>query len=197
MTANPYPPTESRALVRINLPATTEPKPNGRPPEFDRAAVCKHIFDQIINGRLLKHILEDMGMPSKSALFDWFEEDLTLDARYKRAKQWRNEQWDDECIDIANDVNRDVIEERDSEGNHLRFVPNKMALKRDEVRIAQYEKHTRHFSKPDPKLPAPAAPAAPAAEPEKPYVPGDYGRERPTLDQMKDALAGWARKDPA
>ena len=197
MTANPYPPTESRALVRITLPATTEPKPNGRPPEFDRAAVCKHIFDQIINGRLLKHILEDMGMPSKSALFDWFEEDLTLDARYKRAKQWRNEQWDDECIDIANDVNRDVIEERDSEGNHLRFVPNKMALKRDEVRIAQYEKHTRHFSKPDPKLPAPAAPAAPAAEPEKPYVPGDYGRDRPTLDQMKDALAGWARKDPA
>lgn len=99
-------------------------------PKFSKE-LFDNICDQIAEGKSLRSICRQDDMPSKSNVMRWLNEKPELQDQYTRA---RNEQADtlfEECLDIADNGSRDVIEGEDGKKIVDHEVINRARLRID------------------------------------------------------------------
>lgn len=74
----------------------------GRPSKFTQAIADK-ICDAIADGRSLRSICEDEGMPSKTAVMRWLgdEDNQAFRDQYARAREAQADKYAEEIIEIA------------------------------------------------------------------------------------------------
>lgn len=100
----------------------------GRPLKFTPAMVNR-ICDIIASGQSLRTACKRVGV-SKSVAQRWFIRDETYRDQYARAMEARADHYNDEQIEIADDVSGDTIA-----GKNGGTMPNQAAVRRAEVRI--------------------------------------------------------------
>jgi len=81
--------------------------------EKQKNDIFNYIFDEISNGRALRNVLKDEGMPSSRTFDKWLEEDEEKVKRYVRACEKRADHIFEEIIEIADDSSRDTIINKD------------------------------------------------------------------------------------
>jgi hypothetical protein len=65
------------------------------------------ICEQIAEGKSLREICKAKGMPHRSNVFRWIDDDPTLRDQYVRAREAQADLYADEIIEIADDGSRD------------------------------------------------------------------------------------------
>jgi hypothetical protein len=71
--------------------------------------IAKYICQQLAEGRSLRSICQDEGMPDRSTVYDWLDGDLHgFPDQYARARTRQAETMLDEILEIADDATRDV-----------------------------------------------------------------------------------------
>lgn len=88
---------------------------SGRPSDFSEAtadAICAGLAD----GRSLRKICLDEGMPSQTTVFRWLADEryATFREQYVRAREAQADALFDECLDIADDGSNDYMGEDDT-----------------------------------------------------------------------------------
>lgn len=71
--------------------------------------IFSQIMSHIINGRSLRTILKDHGMPSPETFYRWLNDDDKKAKHYARACEYRADAIFDEIIEIADESERDTI----------------------------------------------------------------------------------------
>jgi len=89
----------------------------GRPPEFTDEiadAICSGLAD----GRSLRSICLDSGMPSQTTVFRWLADERYASFReqYMRAREAQADTIFDEMLDIADDGSNDYVERERPDG---------------------------------------------------------------------------------
>lgn len=82
-------------------------KPVGRPSDYSdglAAAICQ----QLVEGRSVRSICADEGMPSESTVYNWLHDHPAFLERYTRARTSQAERMLDEIIEIADDTRWDT-----------------------------------------------------------------------------------------
>ncbi len=84
------------------------------------------IFDSILieieNGRPLRQILKDEGMPSSKTFFEWISKDDVKVKRYAHACETRADVIFDEIIEIADDKTQDSIITENGVSQNSEFI---------------------------------------------------------------------------
>jgi hypothetical protein len=70
--------------------------------------IFSKIIEEVSNGRALRNVLKDEGMPSSSTFYIWLEENEDKSKQYARACEVRADQIFDEILDIADDGTNDT-----------------------------------------------------------------------------------------
>jgi hypothetical protein len=65
------------------------------------SAVADRICERLLEGRSLKSICEDRGMPAASTVFRWLAEDPAFSRRYAQARQAQADALFEEILEIA------------------------------------------------------------------------------------------------
>lgn len=73
----------------------------------DKETILNNIFTEIQNGRAVRNVLKDNGMPDVTTFYRWIEEDTEKAKQYARACEVRADAIFDEIIDIADDSSGD------------------------------------------------------------------------------------------
>lgn len=82
----------------------------GRPTVYT-PEVARHICRELADGRSLRSICDDEGMPDRSTVYDWLDADTHgFPDQYARARARQADTFLDEIIEIADDNTRDVQE---------------------------------------------------------------------------------------
>lgn len=89
-------------------------------------SICKEIEE----GRALRTVLKDEGMPDSKTLYDWIDKDERMLQQYARATELRAEKMAEEILEIADDQEDDVY--IDDEGKE--FV-NHNVINRARLRV--------------------------------------------------------------
>ena len=92
--------------------------------------VADRICEQIAEGRSLRDICQDEGMPAKSTVFKWLSERREFSDQYARAREAQADALFDEILSIADDGSNDTI--RDDDGNER---PNQEVIARSRLRV--------------------------------------------------------------
>jgi hypothetical protein len=119
------------------------------------------ILEQIENGRPLRQILKDEGMPSSKTFFEWIGKDDVKVKRYAHACEVRADVIFEEIIDIADDKTHDEIHTENG------VIQNTEFIQRSRVRIdarkwvvsklnpKKYGDRLQHANDPDNPMPKP------------------------------------------
>ena len=83
-----------------------------RPSEYSHA-VADAICEELANGRSLRAICVDDGMPSKSTVFRWLAANMEFRDQYARAREAQADALADEILDIADDGGNDTYTDDD------------------------------------------------------------------------------------
>lgn len=96
-------------------------------------AICAALAD----GRSLRSICLDEGMPHQSTVFRWLADERYEDFReqYARAREAQADALFDEILDIADDGSNDWMERRGDDGENLGWKENGEALQRSKLRV--------------------------------------------------------------
>lgn len=106
-------------------------------PDDDKEAVFSDIMDEIVeNGRPIRQILRDKGMPSTSTFFKWLNEDEELAKRYSRACELRAELIFEKMLEVAE--NTENGEETTIDHNGLKVVTRDMTQHRN-LKVQTYK----------------------------------------------------------
>lgn len=70
--------------------------------------IFNRIISHIINGRSLRTILKDDGMPAPETFYRWLSDDEKKSKHYARACEYRADAIFDEIIEIADDSSQDT-----------------------------------------------------------------------------------------
>ena len=70
--------------------------------EHDKAAVMEHVLSELANGRSIRSICADEGMPPRTTVRGWMAEE-EFAAHSTRAKEHGFDELAEECIEIADD----------------------------------------------------------------------------------------------
>lgn len=82
----------------------------GRPTAYT-PEIAKYICQQLAEGRSLRSICADEGMPDRSTVYDWLDANAQgFPDQYTRARARQADTFLDEIIEIADDHTRDVRE---------------------------------------------------------------------------------------
>ena len=89
-----------------------------RPYEPDTAI---RICAELTEGRSLRSVCKDEGMPAKSTVFKWLADVPEFAELYRIAMEQRTEAHVEECLDIADDGSNDWIASNDPDNPGYRF----------------------------------------------------------------------------
>jgi hypothetical protein len=84
----------------------------GRPSAFSQQ-IADVICEELANGRSLRAICADDGMPSKSAVFRWLAANVEFRDQYARAREAQADALADEILDIADNGGNDTYTDDD------------------------------------------------------------------------------------
>lgn len=80
----------------------------GRPTVYT-PKIARHICHELADGRSLRSICDDDGMPDRSTVYDWLDADAHgFPDQYARARARQAETMLDEIIEIADDTSNDT-----------------------------------------------------------------------------------------
>lgn len=109
--------------------------PGGRPTEY-KPEIVDEILERVSNGESLKTICETPGMPKKTAVFRWQQQNEEFRELLARAREAFADSVFDEVIDLADDSSNDHQEITDKDGNPIgRFRVNGDAIARSRLRV--------------------------------------------------------------
>ena len=92
-------------------------KPTGAPTTYN-TRIASIICIRIAEGESLREIVKSVGMPDRSAVYDWLLRHPDFADQYTRAREEQADTLADEIIAIA-DESPETVEVRDKEGNVL------------------------------------------------------------------------------
>lgn len=98
--------------------------------EQEIESIFQSILNEIEQGKALRNILKEEGMPSTQTFYKWIEDNEDKSKRYARACELRAEQLFEDIIDIADDTSGDITYNKDGEE-----VLNSEFVQRSRVRI--------------------------------------------------------------
>lgn len=96
--------------------------------------LADRICAELSDGKSLRTVCKQEGMPSKSTVFRWLRENKQFAEAYSRAKEEASDAWVEEILDIADDGTNDWMEVHDKEGKSAWKV-NGEHIQRSRVRI--------------------------------------------------------------
>lgn len=105
-------------------------KKRGRPSVYDDRTKDEIIW-RMSNGQSLSNICEADNMPDPSTILDWVEKDPSFGQRYMRAREHQSDVLFNQCLDIADDSSKDILENDDTGEKTV----NNAAIQRDRLRI--------------------------------------------------------------
>lgn len=109
--------------------------PAGRPSVYSEEtadAICELIAD----GKSLRSICDDEGMPDKATVFRWLVSHADFATKYALAREAQADSLVDEMTDIADDGRNDWMEKKSDEGEIIGWRENGEALRRSALRIS-------------------------------------------------------------
>lgn len=83
-----------------------EKRPIGRPSKFSQD-MAENICEQIANGKSLRSICTEDGMPSATTVFKWLNENQDFSEQYARARDRQADHYFEEIVEIADSVEAD------------------------------------------------------------------------------------------
>lgn len=95
--------------------------------------LADQICEGIADGRSLRSICNDVGMPNKATVFRWLAGNEAFRDRYARARDAQADAIFDEILDIADDASNDWMERRGEEDSG--WVVNGEHVQRSRIRI--------------------------------------------------------------
>lgn len=95
----------------------------------EKDKIFETVFTEIINGRAVRNILKDEGMPNATTFFQWLSEDEEKNKQYARACELRAEAIFDEILEIADDKSQDELHTENA------IIQNSEFIQRSRVRI--------------------------------------------------------------
>lgn len=84
--------------------------------------IFETVFTEIINGRAVRNILKDEGMPPAVTFFEWLSKDEEKSKQYARACELRAEAIFDEILEIADDKSNDVEYTENGQTQNSEFI---------------------------------------------------------------------------
>ena len=103
----------------------------GRPSTFTQD-LADRICAELAEGRSMRSVLRDDGMPSMTTVFRWLRENETFQQQYARAKEEAADSLADEIVDIADERDGKAIM---AEGEEVAVVFDSTAVARNRLRI--------------------------------------------------------------
>jgi hypothetical protein len=99
--------------------------------KYNRDALMPEILDRLSNGESMANICRDEGMPPPSTIHFWISKEPSFAEAYNRARAVMADVLFDQCLAIADDASKDVIE--NAETGEL--TVNHAAIARAKLRI--------------------------------------------------------------
>lgn len=81
-------------------------RPVGRPSKFSQD-MAENICEQIANGKSLRAICAEDGMPSATTVFKWLNDNQDFSEQYARARDRQADHYFEEIVEIADSVEAD------------------------------------------------------------------------------------------
>lgn len=111
----------------------------GRPNSYTQEK-ADYICQELAEGRSLRKICEDDGMPSAGTVCRWLSESTTFQTQYARAREAQADALFEEVLDIADEecttVKADKHGSRDDDGNgNTEVVFDSVAVQRNRLRV--------------------------------------------------------------
>ena len=75
------------------------------------AELADTIIEELTNGKPLRQVCREQGV-SKTAIYNWLDEDEALNGRFMRARERGGHEIADQCIEIADDKSDDPASRR-------------------------------------------------------------------------------------
>lgn len=104
----------------------------GRPSSFTQE-IADQICERLADGESLRSICGEDGMPAKSTVFKWLNEQKAFSDQYARARETQADSLFDEILSIADDGSNDWMLKKFGEDE--RWVENGEALRRSQLRV--------------------------------------------------------------
>ena len=98
--------------------------------EQEIESIFQLILNEIEQGKALRNILKEEGMPSTQTFYKWIEDNEDKSKRYARACELRAEQLFEDILDIADDSSGDITYNKDGDE-----ILNTEFVQRSRVRI--------------------------------------------------------------
>ena len=92
--------------------------------------ILNNIFTEIINGRAVRNVLKDEGMPDVTTFYNWIDTNEDKSKQYARACEARADKIFDDILDISDSYENDVIKNADGIE-----VVNYNVIQRDRLRV--------------------------------------------------------------
>lgn len=110
-------------------------KIKGRPTDFSDELAASICFE-IAEGRSLRSVCRDKGMPHMSTIFRWLGEKdkATFKEQYARACEERTEAMAEDILDIADDGTNDYVTRSTNDGDEYQVV-DKDNIQRSRLRV--------------------------------------------------------------
>lgn len=105
----------------------------GRPSTYSQE-IADTICGELIEGRSMRSIRNDPGMPSRRTIFDWLLKYEDFRDQYTKARQTQADVLFDEILDIADDSANDFMERENKDGS-ISSVENPEAIRRSMLRV--------------------------------------------------------------
>lgn len=96
----------------------------------DKKEILNSVIAEMVTGRSVLSILNDVGMPSRDTLYRWIAADEDVSDKYTRALSIRADVLVDQIIDISDSTDEDEIK-LDSG----KVVTNHRVIQRDRLRV--------------------------------------------------------------
>ncbi|SAK53430.1 hypothetical protein AWB78_01325 [Caballeronia calidae] len=111
-------------------------KARGRPTAYS-PQIAKAICAAIIDGMTLRQACELPGMPGKTTVLRWLQDDDKAEFRdqYVRAREAQAEEMADDLLEIADDGRNDWMERYDRKGEAIGWRENGEAVRRSALRV--------------------------------------------------------------
>lgn len=106
----------------------------GRPSSYTKE-MADEICSQIAEGKSLRELCEQEGMPSKSSIFKWLRTEEGFADNYTRAKEQQAEHFADELVAIADDGSNDWMEVHHGDDEDSAWRLNGEHVQRSKLRI--------------------------------------------------------------
>lgn len=114
-------------------PSETSKHPGGRPSDYS-SEIAEHICKSLMEGRSLRSVCSEEGMPQVSTVFLWLHRHKEFMEQYAHAREVQAEAMADEMNDIADDGSNDWMDRELKNGDTIR-VPDHEHINRSRLRV--------------------------------------------------------------